>query len=44
MKKVKHFGSTYKKISPFIKPYRFSFLVAIFFVITSAILNSIDLE
>lgn len=42
MKKVKHFGSTYKKISPFIKPYRFSFLVAIFFVITSAILNSID--
>lgn len=42
MKKSKNFGSTYKKMSPFIKPYRISFLVAILFVITSAILNSID--
>lgn len=42
MKKIDKFKATYSKISPFIKPYRFLFMVAILFVIISAVVSALE--
>ncbi len=42
MNRLKNIKTTFKKISPYIKPYKIGFLLSIFFIVLAAIISSLS--